>query len=181
MQGTEQLKMIESLSLILFLVGTALVVLAVLISIKAFGGWKNVNRHIGFLKIKKKMAKGEEQEEQGVHDVQDRHSYLKARQAYDPIPDVQKYCTEASETEEDSLTETMPLPESDDLSVTEPLTDRNLDETMPLNRQPLTKNGEPENVQPDTEDTAVLNTPVATNKFRIIKKLVITHEKEEEK
>ena len=174
MQSAEQIQKIESISTILLIVGILLIVLAILIAIKAFGGWSNINKRIAFFKVKKQMPYHKEQEERDVHEVHDKEALVSRVKAKSEELKVKKPSDiPLCEPTEDPLSETTPL-EDDGLSDTRPLSEDLLDATMPL------KAAKANDTYPEEEDTAVLTTPVDTNKFKIIKKIVITYEKEEE-
>ena len=172
MQSTEQIQRIESISTILLIAGILLIVIAILIAVKAFGGWSNLNKRIAFFKVKKQMPYHEEQEERDVQEAHDKEALVSRVKAKSEELTAKKQ-NPLSEPTEDSLSETVPL-QDDGLSDTRPLSEDLLDSTMPL------KKAKTNDTYSEEEDTAVLTTPVNTIKFKITKKLIITHDKEGE-
>ena len=173
MQSAEQIQKLESISTILLIAGILLIVIAILIAVKAFGGWSNLNKRIAFFKVKKKMPYHKDQEERDVQKVYDKEALvLRVKAKSEELTTKKQSNIHLCEPTEGSLSETTPL-QDDGLSDTRPLSDDLLDATMPLEK------AETDDTYPGEKDTAVLTTPINTNKFKITKKLVITHEKED--
>ena len=154
MAEAEKAQMLQSISLTLAIIGIILVILAIILLIKANGWMKGIKTKKEAVPSKRPNA---------AHSRFHKKANTSISKEERIQQDIKRKNTDIQ----------------DDISVTQPLrSDMNpygmeSDKTRPIKKQSSSQTE-------DTDETVVLKNPVATNGFRVTKKIMITHKSKEE-
>lgn len=170
MAEAEKAQLLQTTALFLIIAGIILVILAIILLIEANGGIKSLKDK--FKKNHPYQSKNIKMEE-GLnknHIVKRRQEVYSRKQnisAIDKIPMRDRSSTKNIESIDD-MSETQPLIFDIRQSIHNP------DKLTPVKKYD-------NSYSKDEDETTILENQVASNKFRIIKKIVITHENKKEK